>query len=75
MHQCTKGELNQLRNGTVIGANACTHSPPTQTTIFTTFTFRYLSVYIALDLYIRQTKIYKLTDILLPHMYTLNKMH
>ena len=52
----------------------CTFSPYTNS-IFTTFTFRYLSVYIALDLFIRQTKIYKLTDIISPFSFTLNALN
>ena len=52
IHQCTIEELNQFRDGAVIGANAHTHSPPTQTLFlpqFTTslhFIFVYLSIYI-----------------------------
>ena len=46
-HQCTKNELNQFVNSAKFGTNAHTRSPPSQT-IFNTFTFKYLSVYIAL---------------------------
>ena len=51
MHQCTKGEPNWLRDGTVISTNACTHSPLHKLFLpqFTTslhFIFVYLSIYI-----------------------------
>ena len=54
VHQCTKAEPNWFRDGTIIGTNAHTHSPPTQTlfhpqfTISLHFIFVYLSIYIYL---------------------------
>ena len=72
MHLCTKNKLNWFINSAIIGADACTHSPPSQT-IFTTFLD--LDIY----LYIYPTPIYKanknllrFTDSLLPHMHALN---
>ena len=69
-------KLNQLRDGAVISTDAHTHSPPTQTLFFTTdlsisYLNIYLSLYIALDLYIGANKIYKLTDIPLCTFYNI----
>ena len=46
MHQYTKNELNWLRNGPVIGADARTRFPPTQTILPKSKHF--ILVYIAL---------------------------
>ena len=59
MHQCAKGEPNQFTDGTVIGPNAHTCSPPCPN-FFTTFYHKsiYLSIfiYMYLDLYIYISK-------------------
>ena len=34
IHQCAKEKLNQSTDGTVIGTDALTHSPPTQTLFY-----------------------------------------
>ena len=55
IHQCTKGELNQLRDATVISADIHTHSPLHKLYFYHKskhFILEYLSIYIALDLYI-----------------------
>ena len=56
VHQHTKVEPNWSTDGTVISADVHTHSPPTQTLFYHKsmhFLLVYLSIYIALDLYIR----------------------
>ena len=63
MHQCTKEEPNRFTDGTVIGTDVCTHSPPTQTIFTTNLCIFYLYIYIPKSLYMGQMKIYKLTDI------------
>ena len=65
MHQHAKVEPNRSRDGAAIGADARTRSPPTQTIlpqISTFLTCIFIHIYLY-TLYIRQTKIYKLTDI------------
>ena len=58
MHQYAKGEPNQFTDGTVIGTDVHTHSPPTQTVFlpqiyaFSTCIFISIYIYIYLKLYI-----------------------
>ena len=62
----------RLRDGTVIVTNAHTHSPPTQT-LFSLLL--HLNIYLYIYTYIGANKnLLRFTDLLLPHMYTLNKM-
>ena len=66
MHQYTTNKLNRFTNSAIIGADVCTHLPPTQTIFYHNLLLLYLDIY----LYMRQTKIHKLTDIITPYTYS-----
>ena len=60
MHQCTKAKPNWSKGGAVISADVHTHSP-----LHKLYLYLDIYLYIFLHLYMGQTKIPKLTDIII----------
>ena len=75
MHQHAKAEPNRSADGTAIGADACTRSPPTQTQfllLLLLLCILYLYIYLYISLYRGKRKFYSLQT---SPIYTLNKIN
>ena len=53
-HQHAKGEPNWFTHGVVIGTDAHTHSPPTQTLLSLIFTCIFICLFIPTPIYVSQ---------------------